>query len=145
MIGMPLTIYQMGVPNSLWKFKGRTLCRAWLRAKGCMVEHDFVRRCFQHVRRVVKEGGIACLIGPVHPTFWLSRWFADAWMLFPTEDEYTEASATIAESRNLLAARHHGRHVPAQKTAHSAAASSMPLCQQTCHHEGGGLAIGMPQ
>lgn len=42
--------------------------------------------------RVIKEGGIACLIGPVHPTFWLSRLFADAWMLFPTEDEYTEVS-----------------------------------------------------
>ena len=22
---------------------------------------------------MIKEGGIACLIGPVHPTFWLSR------------------------------------------------------------------------
>jgi len=27
--------------------------------------------------RVVKEGGLACMIGPVHPTFWLSRFFAD--------------------------------------------------------------------
>lgn len=40
--------------------------------------------------RVVKEGGIACIIGPVHPTFWLSRFFADMWMLFPTEAEYIE-------------------------------------------------------
>lgn len=40
--------------------------------------------------RVVKPGGLACLIGPVHPTFWLSRFFADVWMLFPTEDEYME-------------------------------------------------------
>lgn len=24
--------------------------------------------------RVIKPGGLACLIGPVHPTFWLSRW-----------------------------------------------------------------------
>lgn len=38
--------------------------------------------------RVIKPGGRACLIGPVHPTFWLSRWMADVWMLFPTEDEY---------------------------------------------------------
>ena len=38
--------------------------------------------------RVIKPGGKACMIGPVHPTFWLSRWMADAWMLFPTEDEY---------------------------------------------------------
>lgn len=40
--------------------------------------------------RVLKKGGKACLIGPVHPTFWLSRFFADVWMLFPTEDEYIE-------------------------------------------------------
>ncbi|VAI47459.1 unnamed protein product [Triticum turgidum subsp. durum] len=40
--------------------------------------------------RVVKPGGLACLIGPVHPTFWLSRFFADMWMLFPTEEEYIE-------------------------------------------------------
>lgn len=38
--------------------------------------------------RVLQQGGKACLIGPVHPTFWLSRWMADVWMLFPTEDEY---------------------------------------------------------
>ena len=44
---------------------------------------------------MIKEGGIACLIGPVHPTFWLSRLFADAWMLFPTEDEYTEVGAAF--------------------------------------------------
>jgi len=40
--------------------------------------------------RIIKPGGLACLIGPVHPTFWLSRLFADAWMLFPTEAEYLE-------------------------------------------------------
>ncbi|KAJ9512537.1 hypothetical protein QJQ45_018959 [Haematococcus lacustris] len=40
--------------------------------------------------RVIKEGGVACMIGPVHPTFWLSRFFADVWMLFPTEEEYVE-------------------------------------------------------
>lgn len=35
--------------------------------------------------RVLKPGGLACLIGPVYPTFWLSRMMADFWMLFPTE------------------------------------------------------------
>lgn len=35
-------------------------------------------------------GGKACLIGPVYPTFWLSRFFADMWMLFPKEEEYVE-------------------------------------------------------
>ena len=43
--------------------------------------------------RVVKEGGLACIIGPVHPTFWLSRFFADVWMLFPTEAEYMEVES----------------------------------------------------
>ncbi len=42
--------------------------------------------------RITKPGGLACLIGPVHPTFWLSRLFADAWMLFPTEDEYMQVA-----------------------------------------------------
>ncbi|PNH02392.1 inner envelope membrane protein, chloroplastic [Tetrabaena socialis] len=40
--------------------------------------------------RVIKEGGLACMIGPVYPTFWLSRFFADVWMLFPKEEEYIE-------------------------------------------------------
>lgn len=40
--------------------------------------------------RVVKPGGIACIIGPVHPTHPVSRFFADCWMLFPKEEEYME-------------------------------------------------------
>ncbi|KAL4535690.1 hypothetical protein Ndes2437B_g06408 [Nannochloris sp. 'desiccata'] len=40
--------------------------------------------------RVVKPGGLACIIGPVHPTYPLSRTFADLWMLFPTEQEYID-------------------------------------------------------
>ena len=30
------------------------------------------------------------MVGPVHPTHWLSRFMADAWMLFPTEQEYLD-------------------------------------------------------
>uniref|UniRef100_A0A7S3VVX1 MPBQ/MBSQ family SAM-binding methyltransferase profile domain-containing protein n=1 Tax=Dunaliella tertiolecta TaxID=3047 RepID=A0A7S3VVX1_DUNTE len=48
------------------------------------------QRGIKEAYRVIKEGGTACLIGPVHPTFWLSRFFADAWMLFPKEEEYIE-------------------------------------------------------
>lgn len=48
------------------------------------------QRGIREAYRVLKKGGKACLIGPVHPTFWLSSFFADVWMLFPTEDEYTE-------------------------------------------------------
>jgi len=40
--------------------------------------------------RVIKPGGTACLIGPVHPTHPVSRFFADVWMLFPTEEEDVE-------------------------------------------------------
>eukprot|EP00879_Flechtneria_rotunda_P004690 GHRR01004954.1.p1 GENE.GHRR01004954.1~~GHRR01004954.1.p1 ORF type:complete len:313 (+),score=64.06 GHRR01004954.1:258-1196(+) len=40
--------------------------------------------------RVTKPGGIACIIGPVHPTHPVSRFFADMWMLFPTEQEYND-------------------------------------------------------
>lgn len=39
---------------------------------------------------MTKPGGTACIIGPVHPTFPVSRFFADLWMLFPTEQEYIE-------------------------------------------------------
>lgn len=38
--------------------------------------------------RVVKPGGIACVIGPVRPSHPISRRIADAWMLFPEEEEY---------------------------------------------------------
>ncbi|GBG76760.1 hypothetical protein CBR_g22976 [Chara braunii] len=40
--------------------------------------------------RVVKKGGKACIIGPVHPTHPVSRFMADTWMLFPKEEEYVE-------------------------------------------------------
>ncbi|KAJ0256749.1 hypothetical protein HA466_0096570 [Hirschfeldia incana] len=48
------------------------------------------QRGIREAYRVLKIGGKACLIGPVHPTFWLSRFFADVWMLFPKEEEYIE-------------------------------------------------------
>lgn len=38
--------------------------------------------------RVLKPGGKATIIGPVHPEWWLSKAFADVWYLFPTETEY---------------------------------------------------------
>lgn len=40
--------------------------------------------------RVLKPGGIACVIGPVHPTHPISRAMADLWMLFPKESEYIQ-------------------------------------------------------
>ncbi|KXZ49108.1 hypothetical protein GPECTOR_23g39 [Gonium pectorale] len=48
------------------------------------------QRGIREAYRVIKEGGVACVIGPVYPTFWLSRFFADVWMLFPKEEEYIE-------------------------------------------------------
>lgn len=48
------------------------------------------QRGIKEAYRVLKLGGLACVIGPVHPTFWLSRFFADMWMLFPKEEEYID-------------------------------------------------------
>lgn len=48
------------------------------------------QRGIREAYRVLKLGGKACVIGPVYPTFWLSRFFADVWMLFPKEEEYIE-------------------------------------------------------
>ncbi|CAI9118354.1 OLC1v1019913C1 [Oldenlandia corymbosa var. corymbosa] len=48
------------------------------------------QRGIKEAYRVLRIGGKACLIGPVYPTFWLSRFFADVWMLFPKEEEYIE-------------------------------------------------------
>ncbi|KAG0521758.1 hypothetical protein BDA96_08G188900 [Sorghum bicolor] len=48
------------------------------------------QRGIKEAYRVLRSGGVACVIGPVYPTFWLSRFFADMWMLFPKEEEYIE-------------------------------------------------------
>lgn len=48
------------------------------------------QRGIREAYRVLRLGGKACVIGPVYPTFWLSRFFADVWMLFPKEEEYIE-------------------------------------------------------
>lgn len=48
------------------------------------------QRGIKEAYRVLKIGGKACIIGPVYLTFWLSRFFADMWMLFPKEEEYIE-------------------------------------------------------
>lgn len=57
----------------------------------CSIEYwPDPQRGITEAYRVLKKGGKACLIGPVHPTFWLSRFFADVWMLFPTEEEYID-------------------------------------------------------
>ncbi|KAH1138848.1 hypothetical protein GLYMA_10G178600v4 [Glycine max] len=48
------------------------------------------QRGIKEAYRVLKIRGKACIIGPVYPTFWLSRFFADMWMNFPKEEEYLE-------------------------------------------------------
>jgi MPBQ/MSBQ methyltransferase len=48
--------------------------------------------------RVLKPGGVACLVGPLPPEKRVARWLADTWMLFPPEADYrrwmTEAGFT---------------------------------------------------
>lgn len=57
----------------------------------CSIEYwPDPQRGIKEAYRVLRLGGLACLIGPVYPTFWLSRFFADMWMLFPKEEEYIE-------------------------------------------------------
>jgi MPBQ/MSBQ methyltransferase len=38
--------------------------------------------------RALRPGGRAVVVGPVRPRQPVARWLADAWMLFPEEDEY---------------------------------------------------------
>jgi MPBQ/MSBQ methyltransferase len=40
--------------------------------------------------RVLRPGGVGVVIGPVRPAGRLARALADAWMLFPEEDQYRE-------------------------------------------------------
>ncbi|KAF7051893.1 hypothetical protein CFC21_060081 [Triticum aestivum] len=52
------------------------------------------QRGIREAYRVLSADGVACMIGPVRPTFWLSRFFADMWMLFPTEEESRHKAET---------------------------------------------------
>lgn len=63
----------------------------WSPSHFCSIEYwPEPQRGIAEAYRVLKPGGIACVIGPVYPTFWLSRIMADVWMLFPREEEYIE-------------------------------------------------------
>lgn len=44
----------------------------------------------QEAYRVIKQDGIALLIGPLEPAKGLGRFLANTWMLFPKEEEYRE-------------------------------------------------------
>ncbi|GJS72687.1 MPBQ/MSBQ methyltransferase 2 [Tanacetum coccineum] len=57
----------------------------------CSIEYwPDPQRGIREAYRVLKIGGKTCIIGPVYPTYWLSRFFADMFMLFPKEEEYIE-------------------------------------------------------
>jgi MPBQ/MSBQ methyltransferase len=40
--------------------------------------------------RVLREGGVGVVIGPVRPAGRIVRWLADLWMLFPSVEQYRE-------------------------------------------------------
>jgi MPBQ/MSBQ methyltransferase len=86
--------------------------------------------------RVIKPGGTACMIGPVHPTAWLSRVIADTWMLFPTEEEYvrwfTAAGFTDVEVKRIgpswyRGVRRHGLIMGCSVTGTKPKAGDTPL------------------
>jgi MPBQ/MSBQ methyltransferase len=47
------------------------------------------QRAIAEAYRVLRPGGVALLIGPLRRTHPLARRLSDAWMLFPSGDEYT--------------------------------------------------------
>ena len=62
-------------------------------------------RAIAEAHRVVRPGGTALIVGPLPPQNRLARFLADAWMLFPSEDDYrrwfTEAGFADIELRRL--------------------------------------------
>jgi len=54
---------------------------------------------FAEAYRVLKPGGIACVVGPLPPANRIARRLADLWMLFPPESDYREwmAAAGFAD------------------------------------------------
>jgi MPBQ/MSBQ methyltransferase len=45
-------------------------------------------RAIAEAHRVVRPGGTVVIVGPLPPRDRVARFLADAWMLFPTEDQY---------------------------------------------------------
>jgi MPBQ/MSBQ methyltransferase len=43
---------------------------------------------FAEAYRVLKPGGVFCMVGPLPPEKRVARWIADTWMLFPPEADY---------------------------------------------------------
>jgi MPBQ/MSBQ methyltransferase len=48
------------------------------------------QRAIAEAYRVVRPGGVALIVGPLRRTHPLARRLSDAWMLFPSDTEYTE-------------------------------------------------------
>lgn len=94
------------------------------------------QRGIKEAYRVIKPGGLACLIGPVHPTNPISSFFADAWMLFPTEAEYLQwfkaAGFSDVEIKRIgpkwyRGARQHGLIMGCSVTGRKTNAGDSPL------------------
>ena len=62
-------------------------------------------RAIAEAHRVVRPGGTALIVGPLPPRDRVARFLADAWMLFPSEDDYrrwfTEAGFADIELRRF--------------------------------------------
>jgi MPBQ/MSBQ methyltransferase len=92
------------------------------------------QRALVEAHRVLRPGATAVLIGPLRPEHPLARRLADAWMLFPEEQEYRDwmqrAGFTDLRARILPApwdADGHGRYVIALAGTRSATAPAVSL------------------
>ena len=61
------------------------------------------QRAIAEAYRVLRQDGVALVVGPLPPHNPIARWLADVWMLFPDETEYVRwfAKAGFAEVERL--------------------------------------------
>jgi MPBQ/MSBQ methyltransferase len=105
------------------------------------------QRAVAEAYRVLAEGGVAVVIGPVRPANALLRRLAETWMLFPTEAEYRElferagfadvALVTLAPAWYRSARGPYGVAVSGRKPAPGRSPLALPPPAETALAPGG--------
>ena len=126
---VPLTMYLLGMPKLLQVIMRLALCRARLRANYCMVLPSVVWTLVLYVCRVIREGGIACLIGAGAPDLLALALVCRRMDALPHRSRVHRGKCHACRIKTSSAACNHGRHASAQAVAHSVAASIMLLCR----------------